>query len=49
MQSYAIEKGAQTPLEVSAAIEEYAAREGIELPEDISVLVYAIQSSMPQQ
>jgi hypothetical protein len=49
MQSYAIEKGAQTPLEVSAAIEEYAAREGIELPDDLSFIVRAILTSMPQQ
>jgi hypothetical protein len=49
MQSYAIEKGARTSLEVSAAIEEYAAREGIELPDDLSFIVRAILTSMPQQ
>lgn len=49
MQSYVIEQGATTPLEIATAVEEFAAQEGITLPEDLSVIVYALQSSMPQQ
>ena len=49
MQSYVMEQGATTPLEIATAVEEFAAQEGITLPEDLSVIVYALQSSMPQQ
>ena len=49
MQSYVLEQGATTPLEMSRAVQEFAAQEGIELPEDLSVIIYALQSSMPQQ
>ena len=49
IQSYVIEQGATTPLEMARAVEEFAAQEGIPLPEDLSVIIYALQSSMPQQ
>lgn len=49
MQSYVMEQGATTSLEIATAVEEFAAQEGITLPEDLSVIIYALQSSMPQQ
>lgn len=47
IQDYVIRQGATTEVEIEAAVREYAQQEGIELPDDISVIVYALKTSMP--
>lgn len=47
IQDYVIRQGATTEVEIEAAVREYAQQEGMELPDDISVIVYALKTSMP--
>lgn len=49
IQGYVIEQGATSPLDIARAIEEYAGQQNIELPGDLSAMVHAIRTSLPQQ
>ena len=49
LQQAAIDANATTEFEIAEAVRDYAQQQGIELPEDISLIVYAIKNSTPEQ